>query len=74
MTQDLTFRNKYRHILEELSNTISDYDQRFHETGDPNFALFRDHNIRHLQELKEYILKKEREIEEESAQGEFDFE
>ena len=73
MTLDLTFRKKYEDTIRELEHSIASYDEKYTRTGDLNFSLFRDHNIRQLQDLKEFILKREREIREESAQLEFDF-
>ena len=52
-------RDKYQKIIKEYTDSISFYDKKYMETGDPNFALFRDANIRTLQEIKEYVLAKE---------------
>lgn len=53
-------RKSFQTAIEELQHTISYNDEMYGRTGDPNFAKFRDDNIRTLIELKEYILKRER--------------
>jgi len=63
-----TIRKSFQTAIEELQNTISYYDKQYACTGDPNFAKFRDDNIRTLIELKEYILKREREAGEDQLE------
>ena len=57
-------RLAFQETIKELSASISYNDEQYAKTGDPNFAKFRDDNIRTLRDLKEFILKEER-LEEE---------
>jgi len=69
---ELTFaiRDSFRATIEDLQNSISRNDEMYHKTGDPNFAKFRDDNVRALTDIKEYILKREREEAERYSDGE----
>ena len=57
----LEIRAKYQRTINELTDSVSHLDEQFTRTGDPNFAKFRDDNIRTLRDLKEFILRQERE-------------
>lgn len=59
-TFDFAIRNSFKSTIEDLQSSISYFDEQYMRTGDPNFAKYRDDNIRTLVELKEYILKRER--------------
>lgn len=61
-------RLSFQEAIKDLSASISYNDEQYAKTGDPNFAKFRDDNIRTLRELKEFILKEEKKEEERYGQ------
>lgn len=55
----MQYRKKFEKMINDYQDKIHEFDKQFVITGDPNYALYRDHQIKLLVELKEHILSVE---------------
>lgn len=54
------FRQQYQPLITEIQKSIDDQLYRYSMTGDENHKLFAEHQIKHLTEIKDHIVKLEK--------------
>jgi hypothetical protein len=54
-------RKDYQERITHYENNIAYHLEQWTVTGNPEHKLFADHDIKQLNEIKNYILKKEKE-------------
>ena len=56
------FREQYRGIIQNLINNVDICNRRFAEEGEEGYLIQRDVYIKEIEELKTFIVTKEKEL------------